>query len=414
MDVERRRASETPGDAPSRTWRAARPWLALALALLTHGVAALLLHLSAGAREIPARGAGTPRPATAVAVRRLPMDAWVKNRGDTRPPAPRRDLPKEPEPRPKGQVVAVAPGDGREAPNAEFLAERSNKVERQTQAREKSAFYRNAMPQRTSPNAAPKPQVQPPPDAVESLAGAEGARGDQTREEASMRDSEPGGLELPRVVGRTEIKVKPAEGPLPGLPVPNQPEAVPLAGNSTRLRLGDPRISAPGPDGPKGALGPGGPLPQGLLPSPGLFDPVEGAAANDHLRDVEEGDGTFLNTREWKYASFFNRLKQSLGSSWNPSGQLRLRDPTGNIYWGRDRVTVLHVTLDAEGRLREAFVKTPSGLDFLDLEAMRSFDRAQPFPNPPPGLADADGLVRFTFGFHVSLTAAPGFHLFRD
>jgi hypothetical protein len=35
---------------------------------------------------------------------------------------------------------------------------------------------------------------------------------------------------------------------------------------------------------------------------------VLGAAHNDHLVDADEGDASMLNTREWKFASFFNRV----------------------------------------------------------------------------------------------------------
>ena len=45
------------------------------------------------------------------------------------------------------------------------------------------------------------------------------------------------------------------------------------------------------------------------------------------LKDVEEGDGTFLSTKEWKYSGFFNRVKQSVGTHWNPNRVLRTRDP---------------------------------------------------------------------------------------
>jgi len=47
-----------------------------------------------------------------------------------------------------------------------------------------------------------------------------------------------------------------------------------------------------------------------------VLDKISGAAPNDHLSDVDEGTGTFLNTKEWKYASFFNRVKQSVGMHW--------------------------------------------------------------------------------------------------
>ncbi len=145
-----------------------------------------------------------------------------------------------------------------------------------------------------------------------------------------------------------------------------------------------------------------------------MLDKIAGAAANDHLKDVEEGDGTFLSTREWKYASFFNRVKQSVGQNWDPNTQMRLRDPSGQIYGGRDRYTMLTVTLDQTGRLKDAFVEKSSGLDFLDLEAIKAFERAQPFPNPPPGLLATDATVRFQFGFFLELSGRPGMRLFRS
>ncbi|HEY0881151.1 MAG TPA: energy transducer TonB, partial [Archangium sp.] len=143
-------------------------------------------------------------------------------------------------------------------------------------------------------------------------------------------------------------------------------------------------------------------------------DKITGGAPNDLLKDVAEGDGTYLSTREWKYASFFNRVKQSVGQEWNPVTQLRVRDPSGQIYGGRDRYTVLTVTLDGSGRLKDAFVDRSSGLDFLDLEAIKAFERAQPFPNPPPGILANDQTVRFQFGFFLELSGRPGMRLFRS
>ena len=64
------------------------------------------------------------------------------------------------------------------------------------------------------------------------------------------------------------------------------------------------------------------------MPSSAALDKIIGAAPNDHL-DVDQGEGTFLNTREWKYATFFNRVKQAVGRNWDPNEPLRQRDPTG-------------------------------------------------------------------------------------
>jgi TonB family protein len=125
-----------------------------------------------------------------------------------------------------------------------------------------------------------------------------------------------------------------------------------------------------------------------------------GAAPNDFLQNVPIGDGTFLNTREYKYAGFFNRVKQRVGEQWRPNDALRQKDPHGHAA-GRRRITVLDVVLGEDGRVTDIRVSQSCGIDFLDEEAVAAFERAQPFPNPPTGLFDEDRHVRFRFGFHI-------------
>ena len=74
----------------------------------------------------------------------------------------------------------------------------------------------------------------------------------------------------------------------------------------------------------------------------------------------------------------------------------------------------MNVVLDGNGRLKDAFVDKSSGLDFLDLEAIKAFERAQPFPNPPPGILATDQTVKFQFGFYLELSGRPGMRLFRS
>ncbi len=99
---------------------------------------------------------------------------------------------------------------------------------------------------------------------------------------------------------------------------------------------------------------------------------------------------------------------------WNPNLPLRRRDPTGTIYSGRDRVTLVSVTLNDKGALEDIRIEKSSGLDFLDMEAVASFQRAQPFPNPPSGLLEHDSKVRFSFGFYMEMGGGPRMRLFRD
>ena len=114
-----------------------------------------------------------------------------------------------------------------------------------------------------------------------------------------------------------------------------------------------------------------------------------------------------------KTASFFNRVKQRVGENWNPNRPLIQRDPEGRIYAYKDRYTMLSVTLDPQGRLVGVTIEKSCGVDFLDQEAVAAFTRAQPFPNPPPGLVGAQGDVRFTFGFYLEVNSGSGFKVFR-
>jgi TonB family protein len=218
-------------------------------------------------------------------------------------------------------------------------------------------------------------------------------------------------MELPDAHRRPEIALKDPNQPGPGVAVPRTEQSDEMSGNSKRLRI-QPGQEGGDEQGSQGRVG--SPGMASLMPSQSVMDKIVGAAPNDNLKDVDEGDGTFLNTREWKYASFFNRVKQSVGMQWNPNAQLQRRDPTGETYSGRDRITMLTVVLDAHGRVEDIKVEKSSGLDFLDMEAVSSFQKAQPFPNPPPGLLDSDSHVKFEFGFYLDMGGGPRMRLFRQ
>lgn len=133
----------------------------------------------------------------------------------------------------------------------------------------------------------------------------------------------------------------------------------------------------------------------------------------DYLRDVDEGDKTLLNRKQERYWAFFDRVKIQIAKEYSAGQVYRKRDPTGNIYGVKDRYSIIRVTLNSDGTVRQLHVSRPSGLDFVDDEAVRSVRDAAPFHNPPEGLKDEDGLVHFSFGFYLEVTSEPNFRLFR-
>jgi TonB family protein len=351
------------------------------------------------------------KPASAVALRPLSAQEWAKNRGQQlpNPNAPQASKPvekkKKPEKAPDGQVVDVAPGNEQEAPDAKYLAEHDNKVEKETRSKEQTPLYRNAMPRTTARDAREGSGVS---EESGQVAGNNGlGADDRPRSQGGKKPA----FELPDARRKEEIALKQdPHAPGPGMDVANRNESDEVIGNSKRMRIQ--AGEGEGEDGSEGRAG--SPGMAKLMPSQAVMDQIIGAAPNDHLKDVEEGDGTFLNTREWKYSSFFNRVKQSVGTHWNPNAVLMRRDPSGQTYSGRDRYTLLNITLDERGQVADISIEKSSGLDFLDMEAVESFKRAQPFPNPPPGLLEDDSKVRFTFGFFMEMGGGPRMRLFRQ
>ena len=387
----------------------------MALALLVHVVYVGAVLLTGSVQGDARERKPVTRP-TSVAVRPLTADQWARNRGKAdvnsksqvaeRPRVQEKKEEEKPDDKPKGQVVDVAPGNDQVDPNAKYLAESNNRVEKETRAREQTPFYKNAMPQRTAPQ--DQAGVDSQPQQAPRIAGNNGmGNDDKPMSEGGQKPA----FELPDARRKNEVAVKTDPNTRgPGVSVNNQNESDELTGNSKRLRI------QPGAGGEEaGSAGRvGAPGLAALMPSRAVMDKVLGAAPNDHLQDAEEGDGTMLNTREWKYASFFNRVKQSVGMHWNPNEQLRRRDPTGGTFAGKDRYTLLSITLDEKGQVKDIQVEKSSGLDFLDLEAVSSFKRAQPFPNPPPGLLGQDAEVKFQFGFFMEMGGGPRMRLFRQ
>jgi TonB family protein len=249
-------------------------------------------------------------------------------------------------------------------------------------------------------------------------------QGDATGEEDQSRPAAPpspppGALAMrtPGRPSRPSPQAPPPRPPTPqapgepGPPVPMDPEGVLPQGGATAAEQ---PINTPPPSPPTG----GPKLPPGaapaLMPSQQQLARAIGSGTQDHLKDIDEGDETALNAKKWKFASFFNRVKQQVREHWRPADVYRRRDPTGSIYGNKDRYTLLRVQLKPDGSLANVVLETPSGVEFLDDEAIEAFKQAQPFPNPPSQLVDASsGMIDFRFGFYFEISGAPRFKIFR-
>jgi len=105
------------------------------------------------------------------------------------------------------------------------------------------------------------------------------------------------------------------------------------------------------------------------------------------------------------YDEYLKGVKARINKAWDLSGVLEAHDPKREQLGVRDRLTILDVTLDAAGAISAMKVSRPSGLAFLDDEAMAAVRRAAPFDPPPRALLRADGTVLFPAGFYVEAAA---------
>ncbi len=400
--------------------RARRPWRRAALALvLSLLVNALIL------REVDVRWSAIPRPApppAEVALAPLSAQEWAANRAigkqqsASRPPDASRAVPAPqpvaPPPPPRnmpGQVVETAPSKNDTPPkDSRFVSEHNSTVEKETRSRDARFGYKNVLPKKSAPDAATAEKVTPPaPSATASAA--------QQQKSAPKRGEgpRPGAAAPQRALPGDAARDRLALLPQGELRNPLRPGPAPRPSGEGGKEHGD---GLPQTGGESGETTPGdkGPLAKlDLRPGASAYDKIAGGPSPDHLDGVEEGDATYLNTREWKYAGYFNRIKQAVGSQWDPGSSLAARDPTGSHFSDRDWQTLVKVRLDSVGGLKGVYVERTSGLDFLDRIALEAFQKAQPFANPPAGLADEHGEIVFSFGFYVQ-TGGSGLRIFRN
>lgn len=294
-----------------------------------------------------------------------------------------------------GQVVEIAPPAVELAPDdARYVSEYDSRVERETRGPTgKPVGTREPAP--TPPQAKPNPEARPqPPSTAPPAPGSKG----------------PGALAMR---GRTGTGT--GQGPEKRVPG-GSPEGREVTEDGIGEKRGEGDVAGgEGPAEPRGG-GDGNPLPrmEDLRPSQDTIARAVGGGSSDHLPDVDEGAETLLNTKRWRYASFFNRVKRAVAQNWHPDVAYSLRDPTGQIYGTKPRLTILKVVLRPDGTIRDLFVQKPCGVDFLDDEAVRAFREAQPFPNPPAGLVNPDSqLITFTFGFYFVIEERSSWKIFR-
>jgi TonB family protein len=129
--------------------------------------------------------------------------------------------------------------------------------------------------------------------------------------------------------------------------------------------------------------------------SSGAVAASSGAVAASSGAKDDSADDSALSSKRFVYASFFNRLKRRVFEHWAPqTARLRHR--------ATEAAVEVRIQLSRSGALAGICVITPSGSSEFDDEAVRAFQAAAPFPDPPEGLVGKDELITFPFTFHLT------------
>ncbi len=214
---------------------------------------------------------------------------------------------------------------------------------------------------------------------------------------------QPGAIATPRGNDGRDGK---ADGETPNPESNPESKALPLLPNTNPSERGADDRDPVDPDA-RGELstargGPPLPSPSG---SPGtrkaLLDALGSPGSHDDIGDdAELDDATSVDSKRWKFASFFNRVRNAIAQRWHPEVVHAANDPDGSRFGTQTRKTRLIIALNPDGSLSRVRLDGSSGVDHLDQEAIHAVRTAAPFANPPAGLVDRrTGLIEFSFGF---------------
>ncbi len=135
---------------------------------------------------------------------------------------------------------------------------------------------------------------------------------------------------------------------------------------------------------------------------PGLPNSEAANQAEDWESGVQESDHTALNSREFVFFGYFQRIRQRLEVAWVPMIKARVENfyRSGRHFSaGYDHQTKVIVILNDQGAITRVRILESSGILDLDDSAVEAFNQAGPFPNPPKALLGSSKEIEVPWDF---------------
>lgn len=139
---------------------------------------------------------------------------------------------------------------------------------------------------------------------------------------------------------------------------------------------------------------------------------VRGAPQNDYLRNIKIDNSTNLNTQEYLFQSFYNRVKRQVNPFW--IRYLHEANPTERID-RKQYTTVVNLILTSHGDVEGVEITRVSGVGAFDEAVTQAFKDAGPYLNPPAGMVEADGRIHLDdLAFTVTINAGRAVQMYID
>ncbi len=121
-----------------------------------------------------------------------------------------------------------------------------------------------------------------------------------------------------------------------------------------------------------------------------------------YVEGVKKGETTALNTKEFIFYGYFERIRRRLDRAWEPllKGHImKLYRKGRQLASDTKHITSTLVILNDRGEIIQVQVLGKSGVRDLDSAAVEAFNKAGPFPNPPSGLVNQHKRIEIKWDF---------------